>query len=201
MLARYATSIAAGCVITLGVLFGMQALIATARGQLDESGTRHFVDFVRVEREESFERKERRRDKPTEPEAPPPQTAQPRLDSVDPSRISVDIPAPSLDTDLSLEGFGVAATDGEYDDLVKIAPQYPMAARARGVEGYCIVEYTVTTAGTVRDVVVVEGNPPGVFDRASIDAALKFKYRPRVVNGEPIEVRGVRNLFNYKLES
>jgi len=58
----------------------------------------------------------------------------------------------------------------------------------------------VTTTGTVRDPVVVEAEPRGIFDKASIDAALKFKYKPRVVNGEPIEVRGVRNLFRYRLE-
>lgn len=201
MLGRYASSIVLGGVVTLVVLFGMQALIATARGQLDESGTRHFVDFVRVDREESVERKERRHEKPTQPDAPPPQAAQPRTDSVDPSQISVDIPAPSMNADIAIEGLGMAASDGDYLPIVKIAPQYPMTARTRGIEGYCVVEYTVTPAGTVKDAVVVEANPRGVFDKTSVDAALKFKYRPRVVNGEAIEVRGVRNIFNYKLES
>jgi protein TonB len=201
MLSRYATSIVVGTVVTLAILFGMQALIATARGQLDESGTRHFVDFVRVEREESLERKDRRREKPTQPDAPPPQSAQPRMDSVDPSQISVNIPTPSMNADISIDGLGMAASDGDYLPIVKIAPQYPMTARTRGIEGYCVVEYTVTGAGTVKDPVVVESNPRGVFDKTSIEAALKFKYRPRVVNGEAIEVRGVRNIFNYKLES
>jgi protein TonB len=63
------------------------------------------------------------------------------------------------------------------------------------------VEYTVTPAGTVTDVVVVEAEPKDVFDQASIDAALKFKYKPRVVAGEPIAVQGVRNLFKYTLET
>jgi len=52
----------------------------------------------------------------------------------------------------------------------------------------------------VRDPVVVQAEPRNVFDKASIEAALKFKYRPRVVNGEPIEVHGVRNVFRYRLE-
>ena len=85
-------------------------------------------------------------------------------------------------------------------DGVKIAPAYPMVALNRGIEGYCLVEYTVTAAGTTKDVVVIEAEPKGIFDKASIEAALRFKYRPRVVDGEPIEVRGVRNLFRYQLE-
>jgi len=58
----------------------------------------------------------------------------------------------------------------------------------------------VTAAGTVKDVVVIEAKPEGIFDKASIAAALKFKYKPRIVNGEPITVAGVRNIFRYNLE-
>jgi protein TonB len=52
----------------------------------------------------------------------------------------------------------------------------------------------------VRDVRVVEADPRSVFDKASIEAAEKFKYRPRVINGQPIEVHGVRNLFRFSLD-
>ena len=46
---------------------------------------------------------------------------------------------------------------------------------------------------------VVEADPPGIFDRAAQQAALKFKYKPKVVNGEPIDVAGVRNLITFEL--
>ena len=75
MLGRYAAAIILGVLVTIGVLHTMQMLIATARGQLDESGTRHFVDFVRVEREEDLQRKDRKPQKPLEPVAPPPNPA------------------------------------------------------------------------------------------------------------------------------
>jgi protein TonB len=181
----------------------MQVLIATARGRLDESGTRHFVDFVRVPREEALQRKDRKPDKPLEPTAPPPETVEPRVDSIDPAQVAAGVPvAPTeVDVEVSIDGLGLVASDGDYLPIVKIAPAYPMIARTRGIEGYCIVEYTVTSAGTTKDVVVIEAEPKGIFDKASIEAALKFKYRPRVVNGEPIEVRGVRNIFRYQMES
>jgi len=73
-------------------------------------------------------------------------------------------------------------------------------AQSRGIEGYCLVEYTVTTTGATRDIEVIDADPPGIFNNVSIAAAKKFKYRPRVVNGEAIEVQGVRNLFKFELE-
>ena len=56
---RYAAAALLGALVTLGVLFTMQILIAAPRARLDESGTRHFVDFVRVQREETVQRAER----------------------------------------------------------------------------------------------------------------------------------------------
>ncbi|NNE42572.1 MAG: TonB family protein [Gemmatimonadetes bacterium] len=201
MVKRYAVSVLAGGIVTFAVLMVMQALIATAKTQLDESGTRHFVDFVRVERQESVAKKDRKPEKPPEPAQAPPQTPQPRLDSLDPVQASVNMAPVAVEADIEIGGLGLAQSDGEYLPIVRIAPVYPWKAQTQGVEGYCIVEFTVTEAGTVKDVTVVDAQPPGLFDKASTEAALKFKYRPRIVNGEPIEVRGVRNIFNYKLDN
>jgi protein TonB len=202
MIPRYAAAICLGCLVTLAVLFTMHTLIASPRSRLDESGTRHFVDFVRTEREEVLQRRDRLPDKPVQPDAPPPESIQPRVDAVDPAQAAVGVPVAPVEVtvDLEVDGIGLVASDGDYLPIVKIAPVYPMMARNRGIEGHCLVEYTVTAAGTTKDVVVIESQPPGIFDKVSIEAALKFKYRPRVVNGEPIEVRGVRNLFRYLLE-
>ena len=50
------------------------------------------------------------------------------------------------------------------------------------------------------DPVAVDCQPSGVFEKASVKAATKFKYKPRVVDGEAIEVAGVQNKFTYELE-
>ena len=198
---RIAIATGLGAVATIVVLYTMQALIVTPRAKLDESGARHFVDFVRADRPEVTQRKDRKPDKPRQPDTPPPQAVPPRVDAVDPVEASVSVPVAPVEVEMAVAGLGLAASDGEYVPIVKIAPAYPIAAQTRGIEGYCIVEYTVTEAGSVKDVVVIEAEPKRIFDKASIEAALKFKYRPRVVNGEPIEVRGVRNIFRYKLEN
>jgi protein TonB len=88
------------------------------------------------------------------------------------------------------------ASDGEYLPIVKVAPVYPTRALQRRLEGYVIVEFVVTANGSVRDVAVVESSD-AVFERAAIEAALKFKYKPRVVDGSPIEVAGVQNRITF----
>ncbi|MGB2709651.1 MAG: energy transducer TonB, partial [Pseudoalteromonas nigrifaciens] len=91
------------------------------------------------------------------------------------------------------------SSDGEYLPIVKVAPVYPRRALSRGIEGYVIVEFTVTKQGTVRDPQVLKAEPESLFDRAAMDAALKFKYKPRVVNGEAVEVAGVQNKISFQI--
>ena len=62
-----------------------------------------------------------------------------------------------------------------------------------------IVEFTVTKQGTVRGVKVVKAEPESLFDQAAMDAALKFKYKPRVIDGEAVEVAGVQNKISFQI--
>jgi protein TonB len=196
---RFAISSALATVVVIGVLFLMQSLIATASSKLIPSPERHFVNFVRVERDESVERRDRKKTRPPKPKSPPPASMEPRVDAIEPTAINVMVSQPSTGADLDIDGFGISEGDGNYLPIVKIEPAYPMTALQRRVEGHCLVEYTVTATGSVRDVQVIESEPPGVFDRVSIEAANKFKYKPRVVDGVAIEVVGVRNIFHYRL--
>lgn len=83
---------------------------------------------------------------------------------------------------------------------MKVQPIYPQRALSRGVQGHCTVQYTVTRQGTVRDPVVLENDcTSSLFHRTSVQAALKFKYKPRVIDGQAVEVPGVRNRFTFKI--
>ena len=199
MIARYAISIALGTAVTFGLLFVMQLLIATGRAALTESSRFRIVDFVRVEQEEVLETKKDKPEKPPEPETPPPDMPQPDLDNFDPGSQAIQVAAPSIGTAVNVGGVGIGVSDGEYLPIVKVAPIYPRRAQSRGLSGYVIVEFTVTRSGTVKDAVVVESSN-SVFERAAVAAALKFKYKPRVIDGEPVEVPGVRNKITFQLE-
>jgi protein TonB len=197
MIARYATSIGIGAAVTFGLLFIMQLLIATGRGALTEASAFRLSDFVRVERNEIIETKQEKPEKPPEPETPPEMPTPSAADSFDNS-MAVSMSAPSLDAGLSIGGVGFGVSDGEYLPIVKVAPVYPSRALSRGLEGYVIVEFTVTSNGSVRDVSVVESTST-LFERAAMEAALKFKYKPRVIDGQPVEVPGVRNKITFEI--
>ena len=70
----------------------------------------------------------------------------------------------------------------------------------RNIEGYVIVEFVVTSSGSVRGVTVGESTSE-LFERAAIEAALKFKCKPRVIDGVPIEVSGVQNLISFRIDA
>ena len=83
--------------------------------------------------------------------------------------------------------------------IIKVAPIYPEDAVRKGIEGHVLLEFVVTESGAVRDPVVVEAEPPGAFDQAALDAVGKFKYKPKVVDGEPVEITGVRNRITFEI--
>lgn len=197
-LSRYAIAFVAATVVTFGLIWTMQVLIATGKQALTKNQEFKFVDFVRVKRDETVNQEEDKPEKPPEPDTPPPDAPPPQMDNVDTSQAVTMTPlSGSISVQNQLGGFQIV--DGDYLPIVKVAPIYPRRAMTRGVEGDCLIEYTVTTSGAVRDPTVVECSS-SLFARASLNAVLRFKYKPRVVDGNPIEVPGVRHVITYKLE-
>lgn len=191
----------AGIIVAGGLTLFMHALIEFSQHELDNSAKANFLDFVRVKRDETSRRKNVKPQRPETREAPPaPPAPQSEQQSSADASLAVSVPSVSNSIDVDIGGIGIGSGDGEYLPIVKVAPAYPMKAASLGIEGNCMVEYTVTTSGTTRDVSIVEGMCPAVFARASVKAAKKFKYKPRVVGGEAIEVPNVRNRFDYTLE-
>ncbi|KAA9131060.1 TonB family protein [Marinihelvus fidelis] len=177
----------------------MQRLIEGTEMELIDEPRRALLDFVRVKREPTPEKKQPEVIKPPAPEKQPPRP-EPTWDGPSPGpTIPLTPPpvGPVMDSRPTLDG---VFAEGDYLPIVKVAPIYPQRALSRGTEGYCTVEYTVTRQGTIRDPFVVPGQcTSSLFERASIQAALKFKYKPRVIDGQPIEVPGVQNRFRFEI--
>ena len=78
--------------------------------------------------------------------------------------------------------------------------------------GYAVVAFTITETGTVENAVPLEGmcgdptNPETVYRQCSIfnsaasRAALKLKYKPKIVDGKPVRVDDVPHKFTFILE-
>jgi len=187
--------------VTLSLFWLMQYLIETADRTLNEDSAGTLVDFVRVKRNEEVERRQLKPEKPPQPEDAPPQPPTPQLDNLNPSAEKIAISAVPVETDIEMTGgFSLGVGEGDYLPIVKVAPIYPNRALTRGIEGFCVVQYTVTRNGTTKDPFVIEDMcTSSLFHRASINAALKFKYKPRIMDGEAVEVPGVQNKFTYEI--
>jgi protein TonB len=199
MRARYIVSTGLGVLVVFALLFVMQLLISTERGVMTDTRTFRIVDFVRVERQSAVETKRERPKKMTKPEQAPEITNQDTLDSLDNS-MAVSVASPEIRVPLNIGGVGFGVSDGEYLPIVKVAPIYPARALLRDLEGYVILEFTVTRAGTVRNVIVMESTDR-IFEQAAINAAYKFKYKPRVIDGVTVEVTGVMNKISFVIET
>jgi len=199
---RMAFGILLGVIITAALFWFMQYLIETADRDLNEGASGHLIDFVRLKRDESIQRRQLKPKKPPPPDAPPPQPPTPQLENLDPNAEKIAIAAAPVETDIEMSGgFSLGVGEGDYLPIVKVAPIYPQRALSRSIEGYCVVQYVVTKNGTIRDPFVVEDQcTSSLFHRASIQAALKFKYKPRVMDGQAVEVPGVQNKFTYEIQ-
>ena len=202
LVGRYLIAGGSALIVVFGLFWLMQYLISIADRRLDEDDAGRMLEFVRINPEEVVNRRKPPPKKPPPPDQPPPEPPPPAMDNITPEAQAVQVSAAPVNTNINLDasGFGLAPSDGEYLPIVKVQPIYPRRAQSRGIEGYVIVEFTVTKAGTTRDIRIVEAVPPGIFDKASTAAAAKFKYKPRVVDGQPIEVPGVQNKITFELE-
>lgn len=214
MAIRLGLSVVVGAFTTTVLFYIMQTLIATSASALTESAGGRIVEFVRVREEQEVETKKRQKPKPPPPDEPPPDVPETQFDtSVDNTGFSMHDVNVNVDVDVQGGGFGIS--DGEYLPIVKVQPVYPRRALSRGMEGWVVVEFTVNDVGAVEAPTVIANcaqvanprakrdcvdRPSSIFDQAAIKAALKFKYKPKVVNGVPQSTAGVQNKISFELE-
>ncbi|PCI46844.1 MAG: protein TonB [Alphaproteobacteria bacterium] len=199
MIVRYTLSAIFAILITFTLFWGMQYLIATGNNPLEGKIEGRKVEIGEVRQAQDAEQVIRKPDKPEDDT--PPETLDMDIDTnVDSVSTGIEIGMAPVQAVVSVGGTGgFAASDGDYLPIVKVAPIYPRRAQERGLSGYVIVEFTVTRLGTVVDVKVVE-TTNSVFNRAAVKAAAKFKYKPKVVDGEPIDVAGVLHKITFEME-
>ncbi|MGA8205879.1 MAG: energy transducer TonB [Woeseiaceae bacterium] len=200
MLGRYAFSVVVGVIVTVALLFVMQLLIKTGKGALTTPRERAKLEFVRVRRNEQLNTEDYTPEKPPKPPETPPETPPQDMDQIDPNAPTINVAAPQVETDTNIGGpGGMNIAEGDYLPIVRVAPVYPARALSRGLEGYVDLSFTVTATGTVRDPVILYSTS-SLFERAALRAVLKFKYKPRVVDGVPVEVPNVKTRISFQIE-
>jgi protein TonB len=194
--------------VTFGLFLFMHKLILSGsdrRGELDAIAGIH---FGKVEiPDEVVERSRRKPPKPPPPKDPPPPPKMQvnKMDQQVQNLPRMDLP----DIDLPLvggEGMFIGnfqqvdrSAEGDIIPVVVIRPMYPRDAAIAGIEGWVKVEFTITEVGTVKDPRVIDAYPPRVFNREAIRAILKWKFKPRVVEGVAIE-RQATQVIDFSLD-
>ncbi|MDH3778911.1 MAG: energy transducer TonB [Gammaproteobacteria bacterium] len=200
MLGRYVISIVVGSAVTISLLFVMQLLIVTGKQALTDPRERHKLEFVRVKRNENLNVEDIIPEKPPKPPETPPETPPQDMDNVNPDAPTINVAPPTVNANTDIGGpGGMNIAEGDYLPIVRVAPVYPARALSRGLEGFVDLSFTVTTTGSVENPIVLQSTS-SLFERAAIRAVLKFKYKPRVVDGVPVDVPGVKTRISFQLE-
>ena len=201
MITRLAICVGLAAFVTFGLLYLMQHLITMSEGALEEVDYTKLIEFVRLKRDTQTQEKERKLPEPQRPDEPPPPPEIDLTENAAPSQELTNV-MPIADTGLSLDGVGGvgtnAAADSDIVPLVRVEPQYPPRAKERGIEGWVVVEFTISAAGTVKDPQVVDAYPSSVFNRSVLRAVRKWKYNPKIENGTAVERAGMQITFEFR---
>ena len=65
-------------------------------------------------------------------------------------------------------------------------PLYPLEARRKGIEGHVMVKCFIDKNGNVQEAEIVEAMPKGVFDKCALTLVQKYKFKPAMKNGQPV---------------
>jgi protein TonB len=200
---RFASGLVRGVVvvvlglITSFALFWLMQAIVSVTATLAESGARLAIEFVRLKHDETPELKKReapKREKPEQQPAPPQMNV---AKNMNPSEAVGEI-IPIMDAGTELQeatSLSTGGTDTAPVPLVRVDPDYPPRAQQQGVKGFVEVEFTISPLGTVQDVVVLRAKPPGVFEKATLEAVRRWKYSPMIQNGVAVARPGVQTRF------
>ena len=197
---RFGKPFLASLALITCVFWLLHHLVSGGHGHLNKGEDLPTIDFVHLDKQFQLDTKERQPPKmPDKPEAPP-ETPTTQMQAASPLANTVDLGQMKISKDVAVGGFNLSASDGVYLPIVKVSPIYPPRAQSQGIEGWVLLKFTVTESGSVRDPVIIESQPPNIFDDAAKRAVLKFKYKPRVVDGRPVVVPNVQQLITFKID-
>lgn len=197
MFGRIASSAGLAAFMTLGLLSVMSYLVS-----MDDKGAGKRIQITlpelpKVLKERPTEIKDPRPERFERTEIAPTKVIDHLVEPVEGSlQVQFTRPESGGDGAISIEW---GPLDGDPVPITTVQPVYPHSAISRELEGFVVVEFTVTAKGTCEDAHVVESTHR-VFERPALQAAEKCRYKPRFVNGVAKATTGIKNRFSFQLE-
>ena len=83
---------------------------------------------------------------------------------------------------------------------IRIEPHYPPEAAKDGIEGYVTLQFDIDATGSPTNIVILESNPRGYFEKVSRNAVRKWKFDPQKEAGQAVSVYSQVVTLDFKLE-
>jgi protein TonB len=221
-LTRVGLSFIAACVVALLLFALMLSMVNPPRSDVTDEPVA-IASFVRADNrnESTATRSRQQAPQPPQPKTPqPPTPPTPSMASPSANLPKLDLPLPNIDTGVAVasapapslsgltaatapaappapvaaESVAQAGPEQEVMPLNDVRPEYPYRARQRGIEGHIKLAFTITAAGKVENIRVMESSPPNVFDREARRAAARWRFAPRTENGSAVSREAVKTL-------
>jgi protein TonB len=223
-LTRVGLSFIAACVVALLLFVLMLSMVNPPRSEVTDEpvAIANFVRMD-SRNESTATRSRQQAPQPPQPKTPqPPTPPTPSMATPDASLPKLDLQLPNIDSGMSvasapapsLSGLTAAASpaapapapsaadtaaqsggpEQEVMPLNDVRPEYPYRARQRGIEGHIKLAFTITPAGKVENIRVLEASPRNVFDREARRAAARWRFAPRTQNGAAVSREAVKTL-------
>lgn len=204
--------IAISALVSLGVVIGlfllMNSLIQVAADEEEKEVIT--VDLGAIEEEKKVQRKERRVPKKPPPPKEPPPPQQPQQEQNKVVTAIVNIQVDNLDATFEGEGLYAGSLsqgagdftgfgDGEAIPLATFEPVYPQEAAMKGIEGWVEFKFTIGADGSPKDIRVTGAKPRRVFEKSAKKAIRRWKFKPKMYNGQPVEQKNMRYKLEFKL--
>ncbi len=195
---RYPIGFAFGAIFMLVLYWVMWRLVSVPVDAISlQTATR--VEFTRMRQDSEVQKKQEEK---VQPDKPPPVPEVPQLNFAKGSvENNVAQLTPVVDANSAMSKMKMTAgSDRDIIPLVRINPDYPPRALSRGIQGWVIVQFTISATGTVKDPKVVDSSN-SIFDDAALKAIARWRYNPKVEEGVAVERVGVQTKLVFQLEN
>lgn len=184
-------SLLPGLIVALVLFITMSAMVEPPDGFDRPTTATTAIDFVQRRKDTDTEIRSRALPEPPQiPQVPTPAATSTDLAAPAPAMINM----PPMTPDMSLASnsmmgdllVGIGKGDTEVMPLVRQPAIYPQRAKARKIEGSVTARLSISADGSVTDVEVVSAEPPGIFEREAVRAMYRYRFDPKVVNGQAV---------------
>ncbi|MEZ8195771.1 energy transducer TonB [Vibrio cortegadensis] len=192
--------------ISIGLFTFMAWMVDSGHQRTPDQAETLSFNMLMIEQEEALQR--RKRSVPEQPKAPemPPKSAMNQAKTeATVSNPKLSLPDLGLNTianglAINMPTFGDFGSNQKAMPLYRVEPRYPAKAKKRKVEGFVEMEFTIDKTGRPTDIKITSAKPARMFDRSARRALKKWKYQPKIVDGQSVEQLGQTVRIEFKMD-